>query len=274
MIKPLRLIVFWLFTLLLLERCAYKDLNDLEPEVDCSLSGLKLTATSVQDASSCRSIDGRISVIAEGGSAPYDFSINGGTYQTGGEFINLAPGVYSVWVKDINSCSRIIEVAVNAANSTLSASYSATPDSQCFSHDGTVTVSASGGKSPYVFAIDASAFVASNVFSNLKSGQHSAIVKDADDCQRVISIQVPRSSTGTSYANTIKPILQANCTSSGCHGTNSSNGDWTNYTKVKEKAGLIKMRTSNKSMPIGGNSLTDTEIQLIACWVDDGAPNN
>jgi hypothetical protein len=273
MIKPLRLFIIWLLCLLL-DGCAYKDLNDLKPVVDCSLSGLNLSVTSFQNVSSCRSIDGKITVAANGGTGPYDYSVNGGTYQTGGEFVNLAPGTYSVWVKDINNCSKVIDVTLEATNSTLNATFSATADNQCATHNGSVTVTASGGQSPYKFQLDALGFGTTNVFSNLKSGQYSVIVKDATDCQKVISVTIPRNSTGISFASNIKPLLLENCTSPGCHGTNSGNGDWTNYTKVKEKAALIKTRTGNKSMPIGGETLTEQEINMIACWVDDGAPNN
>jgi hypothetical protein len=273
MIKPLRLFVIWLFCLLL-DGCAYKDLNDLKPVVDCSQAWLSLRVTSTQNVSSCRSVDGKITVSATGGTGPYDFSVNGGTYQTGGEFSNLAPGIYSVWVKDANNCTQLIDVTLEAANSTLSATFSATGDNQCATDNGSVTITPSGGQSPYQFQIDALGFGTTNVFTNLKSGQHSVIVKDATDCQKVISVAVPHNSTGISFANSIKPLLQENCASAGCHGTNSGNGDWTNYTKVKEKAALIKTRTGDKSMPIGGETLTEQEINMIACWVDDGAPNN
>jgi hypothetical protein len=273
MIKVLRLSAFWLLFLTLFDRCSYNDITELEANVDCSKSSLAISLSSKQDASTCRSIDGKIGVSASGGFPPYDFSINGGTYQTGGEFNNLAPGDYILEVKDIRNCPQTIDVVLDAANSTLTASYQTTADTQCLSDNGSITVTGSGGQSPYLYQIDAGGFANANTFSGLKSGRHSVVVKDATDCQKVLSIQVAHS-TGTSYSGVINTILQNNCTSSGCHGTNSSNGDWTNYAKVKDKASLIKIRTSDKTMPIGGNSLTDTEIQLIACWVDDGALNN
>jgi hypothetical protein len=274
MIKFLRQFGLYLVCLLVFDRCAYNDLNELQTNVDCTASTLSVTLSSTQDASTCRSIDGKLTVFAAGGEAPYDFSVNGGSYQTGNEFSNLAPGAYTVAVKDKNNCIKTLDVIIDAANSTLAVSYQATGDTQCASHNGSVTVTASGGQAPYLFQINAQGFGATNIFSALKSGQHLVIVKDAADCQRVVSVLVPRNSTGTSYSAMIKSILQENCTSSGCHGTNSGNGDWTNYTKVKEKASLIKTRTSNKSMPIGGNSLTLQQIDLIGCWVDDGAIDN
>jgi uncharacterized membrane protein len=45
--------------------------------------------------------------------------------------------------------------------------------------------------------------------------------------------------------------------------------------KLKNLAASVKLRTANKSMPPSGSSqLTQSQIDLIGCWVDDGALNN
>jgi mono/diheme cytochrome c family protein len=75
------------------------------------------------------------------------------------------------------------------------------------------------------------------------------------------------------YANEIRPIFDANCQKSGCHGSNSSIPTFATYEDVKAKASSIKARTSAKSMPPAG-PLSDSNIKLIADWVDQGAPNN
>ncbi len=86
------------------------------------------------------------------------------------------------------------------------------------------------------------------------------------------------STTGSraSYANDIRPILDANCQVSPCHGTNGGIPSWATYTTVSANAGNIKSYTGSKIMPpvSSGRSLTDDQIALIANWVDDGAQNN
>lgn len=137
---------------------------------------------------------------------------------------------------------------------------------------GEITVSSTGGTEPYTFSIDGLNFQSNNVFSNLEGGDFTLTVKDANDCinaEQATVDEVPE----VFYANQIRPIIDANCQVSGCHGSNSSIPSWETYDDVKTKAGLIKSRTSNKSMPQGG-SLSDSDIQLIADWVDQGAPNN
>jgi hypothetical protein len=84
------------------------------------------------------------------------------------------------------------------------------------------------------------------------------------------------SGTEASYSMDIRPILDANCQVSGCHGSNASLPSWATYETVSANASLIKSKTSDKIMPppSSGGSLTDEQIQLIADWVDDGALNN
>ena len=81
---------------------------------------------------------------------------------------------------------------------------------------------------------------------------------------------------GTSFAQTIQPIINANCAISGCHVTGQQNPPLTTYEQVAANADRVKARTSNGTMPptSSGLSLTIEDIESIACWVDDGAPNN
>src|SRR5687767_7266142 len=83
------------------DRCAYNDVN---VAVDCSLSDLAIAVGSTQNATSCKSIDGVITVNATGGSEPYDFNINEGEYQTNNTFTDLGAGTYTIRVKDFHNC--------------------------------------------------------------------------------------------------------------------------------------------------------------------------
>jgi len=54
------------------------------------------------DASSAVASDGSLAVIASGGTTPYTYSLNGGTYQSSNLFLGLRADEYSVSVKDAN----------------------------------------------------------------------------------------------------------------------------------------------------------------------------
>jgi len=74
-----------------------------------------------------------------------------------------------------------------------------------------------------------------------------------------------------SYASVISPIISQNC--KPCHFDGSQLPDLSNYNSISTNADLIKSVTQNKSMPKNG-SLTQDEIDAIACWIDNGALNN
>ncbi|MCX8489943.1 MAG: 2-polyprenyl-6-methoxyphenol hydroxylase, partial [Cyclobacteriaceae bacterium] len=71
----------------------------------------------------------------------------------------------------------------------------------------------------------------------------------------------------------IKPIIDTNCAISGCHVSGGIRTDLSQLSVIQSSASSIKTRTGNKSMPIG-RTLTQAQIDQIACWVDDGALNN
>ena len=83
------------------------------------------------------------------------------------------------------------------------------------------------------------------------------------------------SQTVVSLENDVMPILLAQCTFSGCHnGDLGASRDWTEKSTVIAKAAGIKGRTQTGSMPRSPGVLSQNQIDLIACWVDNGALDN
>ncbi len=83
-------------------------------------------------------------------------------------------------------------------------------------------------------------------------------------------------SINASYKADIKPIIDANCTASGCHGTKSSNGDYTSYEGllIRVNNGTLSKRVLyTKDMPQNG-ALSLQDRQKIKCWLNSGAANN
>ena len=80
-----------------------------------------------------------------------------------------------------------------------------------------------------------------------------------------------------SYTDDIKPIIDANCATAGCHAANTSRPMGT-YESVRDYAldgslvTRINLPVSNpQSMPPTG-PLDDCTIEKIEAWVNDGAP--
>ncbi len=245
--------------------------SDDPTPVDCEVDGPVISLGTVVDATSCSVATGSIKVSASGGKEPYQFFVNDSPSQTSGQFDALSAGIYTVQVKDANGCTAAVEnVLVKALDFTFTASINA--DQSCLSGDGQITVEVSDGNPPYTFKLGTGSFGSENTFTGLSTGNHTIIVRDNNDCRITLSLTVPRGFTGTSWETQIKPIMETSCAKSGCHN-GSSRPDLRTFQNAKFYAKSIKSKTQDKSMPQEG-TLTQQQIDLIACWVDDGAINN
>ena len=91
-------------------------------------------------------------------------------------------------------------------------------------------------------------------------------------------------STGTiSYSKQIMPIINTYCytNSTGCHGANSTYGDFTTYAGLKIHLPNMVLRavfqddpTHYKPMPLGSAKLSACNLAKINDWIKQGYPNN
>ncbi|MGK7390551.1 MAG: T9SS type A sorting domain-containing protein [Candidatus Cyclobacteriaceae bacterium M2_1C_046] len=94
---------------------------------------------------------GYIEVNASGGTAPYEYSLNGGSYQQQGGFNNLPAGAYSVVVKDANGCIDPVSVTIAGPAAPLNISLSV-DDIVCYNdNNASIIASASGGWGDYIY---------------------------------------------------------------------------------------------------------------------------
>ena len=158
---------------------------------------------------------------------------------------------------------------VNCATSDLSATAEAT-ETACGSATASVEVVATGGLAPYLYKLDDGDSQSSSSFDNVAPGLYQITVTDANSCTFIVNLMVKST---TSYTNQIAPIINANCSTSGCHDGSTSLPDFRSLATVQANALNIKSFTQTGFMPQNG-TLAQNEIDLIACWVDDGAPSN
>lgn len=69
----------------------------------------------------------------------------------------------------------------------------------------------------------------------------------------------------------VQPIISNNCLS--CHGNSGFFPNLTTYSSISSNANSVKDAVVSGRMPRGG-SLSQTEIDAIASWVDAGAKND
>ena len=133
--------------------------------------------------------DGSIAVTISGGTPPLTFNWTdsaGVTVSTDQNAGGLAAGSYSLTVTDDNGCSTSRDnVALLADPSPIVSILTAT-DVTCFGgNDGTITVTSSGGTSPYEYSIAGDvdgSYQSGQTFSSLEAGTYTIWTRDDNFC--------------------------------------------------------------------------------------------
>ena len=82
------------------------------------------------------------------------------------------------------------------------------------------------------------------------------------------------STTESSYSKDIAPLVLSNCMP--CHSSGSLKGDFTTYAGLNAVAASGDLKTKvlvRKEMPPTGPLAADLQ-KKIACWLNNGHPNN
>jgi hypothetical protein len=116
-----------------------------------------------------------------------------------------------------------------------------------------------------LFTVSSLLFLTSCTDDELATGGGGAIL----DCRG----QAP------TYSANIKSIMDGSCATSGCHNSSTqANGiDLSTYDLVKTESGKIRFLGSIRHesgfdrMPQGKSKLSDSTIDMIACWIENGS---
>jgi large repetitive protein len=126
--------------------------------------------------------NGAVVLSANGGSTPYEYSKDGGAYQTSPNFTALAAGTYSFSVKDAKMCTKMISVTITEP---AAMTINATPTNLTCNGaaNGAIAAAVSGGTAPYEYKFSAtSAYQATASASGLAAGTYDVTAKDANGC--------------------------------------------------------------------------------------------
>lgn len=245
--------------------------DEAPPSDPCETNPPVINKIAVSD-SDCHGATGSLLVEAEGGNGTLSYSLNGSDFQPENSFTQLAGATYTVSVRDEENC-QVQQEAVLENVSSMSLSIASMTVSGCGSADGMVKLEAQGGESPYTYSLNGTTFQEEDEFHNLEAGEHTFHVKDATGCAISEAIEVK---SGISFEAAVKTIIESNCAVSGCHVSGTKRANFNQFSEIKENAATIKSHTENGIMPPpeSGRTLTESEVESIACWVEDGAPQN
>jgi len=124
--------------------------------------------------------NGIITVTANGGLSPYQYSINGGAAWQAGNIFNAAAGSYTITIRDVNNCITTRAVTITQPAALIPSSVNAAASCNG-GNDGRITVTTNGGNTGYQYSIDGTTFQASNIF-NVGPGSYTVTVKDNLGC--------------------------------------------------------------------------------------------
>jgi gliding motility-associated-like protein len=116
--------------------------------------------------------------VQPGGTGPYTFSFDGGPFNTITSWTGLPPGMHSILIKDVNNQLYLMNIPVPLLCG-INISYVAV-DAACGQTDGSLTITATGGATPYTYTIDGINYQSGNVFSGLAPGNYYVTAKDAN----------------------------------------------------------------------------------------------
>ncbi|MBI2969081.1 MAG: Ig-like domain-containing protein [Bacteroidetes bacterium] len=229
--------------------------------------------------------DGAVELNVSGGVVPYIYNWSNGA---GSLDINtLTAGIYSVTVKDVNGCVANANATVTEPAQSLDAVTASTAVSCAGSDNGTVTLTVSGGTSPYAYTWSNGATTQN--LSALAAGNYGVTVTDSKGCTGIASAAVNQSSTLVLNVNKID--VACNSGNNGTINLIISGGAtpytflWSNSSSTKDISGLIagtySVTVTDANGCTANNSGTITEPSVIsssaivsdntACGTNDGA---
>jgi hypothetical protein len=161
-----------------------------------------LTATTTAGNVSCNgSSTGSVNLTASGGTLPYTFTWSNSA--TSEDISGLAAGTYSVTVTDARGCTTTASATITEpALLTLSTS---TIPANCGNADGSATVTASGGTTPYSYSWTGGQTTATA--SGLAAGLYTVTVTDAGGCIQFINATVSDQSGGSASITASAGVL-------------------------------------------------------------------
>ncbi len=169
-------------------------------------AAISIVSESATDKSSCGTDDGEITLVANGGTPPLSYSIDGGiTFaNTTGLFTGLSAGNYDIAIQDASGCPKTgSTLTINDISGIVITSEATTNATACGVNDGTIIIVASDTTgSSLSYSIDGGSTFPNTdgVFTGLSKGIYNVVVNNANLCEKIgstLTISDPSTVSGT-----------------------------------------------------------------------------
>jgi len=171
-----------------------RDANSCESDTTITFDppvAIDITISGVDTLACFDDISGPLSFQATKGKAPYQWSLNGLSYQAQNTFSVLTIGTHTIFVIDANNCKNSKSILIPGPAMPLEIRRNITPVPCYQENQGVINAMIRGGWVPYTYTW--SHTTSKNLYQNLLSaGSYQLAVTDAKGCAIDSSIEVPQ----------------------------------------------------------------------------------
>lgn len=209
------------------------DTNGCATSVSTTISepqGVGVTIIASTNVTCYGFCDGTATAQGSGGTPPYSYNwSSGGNLSTA---TNICPGLITVTIIDANGCTDTASITITEPSEVVG-NFINVADASCWGYsDGTATVTATGGTSPYSYYWWTGTN-GSNPTQNLSYGIHTVTITDANGCTDTVSVMINQPPLiNIQFSNAIEPLCHGSCdgqlTATGSGGTGSFTYFWDN----------------------------------------------
>lgn len=137
----------------------------------------------------CGNAVGAVTVLAQGGQSPYQYSWAHNQNLNSPTAANLSSGDYTVTVTDANNCSAILQVNVPGTEPPV-LSLVQVNENPCVVNDATITIGLVGNSPPYTYSWSHNPALNSLVATGLSTGTYTITATDVNGCEETLTTSV------------------------------------------------------------------------------------
>ncbi|HNY63124.1 MAG TPA: HYR domain-containing protein [Bacteroidales bacterium] len=155
-------------------------------------------------------------ISVTGGTAPYQYILNGDTIVSNGVIENILPGIYNIEVIDANQCNYFLSFTVVEPTQMVAhfGCPSCVEDVDCYGEaTGSATVTVTGGTTPYTYAWSHNPLLNNRTATGLAAGTYTVTITDANGCETTAEVTINEPATPLALTGAI--------TDADCYGTHT-----------------------------------------------------
>ena len=218
----------------------------------------------------CGGNNGSITATPSGGTSPFTYLWSTSPAQSTTTATGLTAGNYSVTVSDVNNCSNNSNYSL-VTTPSLTLSTSNTPVACNGGSNGTATVSASSGTTPYSYLWNTSPSQTTSTATGLQAGSYSVTVTDNSGCSNTALVNV--NSQSALVLNTTVGNVTCSGGNNGSASVSATGGN-TPYSYLWSTGGtssnIFSLIAGTYSVTVNDNNNCPSSTSVT---VNDGVPN-